>query len=399
MFKGKKVVLGITGGIAAYKAADLASWLTKNGADVHTAMTKNACEFITPLTLQSLTNRPVALDIFATGPYWQVVHIALVENADLMVIVPATANFIAKAANGIADDLLSSSLLAAVCPVVFVPAMNVNMYENPATQANIEILRNRGFAIIEPAVGRLACGTEGKGRLPEISVIQKAITEILLPKQDLLAKKVLITAGPTKEPIDPVRYITNRSSGKMGYAIAEAAKKRGAEVILVSGAVNLAPPRGVNFIPVETALEMRTKVFEQYNNVDVVIKAAAVADYAVACTAKEKIKKTDKRLVLELVKNPDILLELGELKQKQILVGFAAETNNLLEHALVKIKAKNLDMIVANDVSAEGAGFDCATNIVTMINKDGSMLELPKLSKAEVADAIWDRIITLPAWC
>lgn len=395
MFSGKKVVLGITGGIAAYKAADVVSWLAKNHAEVHVVMTENAAKIISPLTLQTLSKRPVVLDEFATGHGWQVVHITLVEDADLFAVIPATANFMAKAAHGIADDALTSSVLAATCPMLIAPAMNVHMYENAATQNNLAVLKERGWSIVEPAVGMLACGYEGKGKLPSLEVLQQALTEALLPKQDLLGKKVIVTAGPTSEPLDPVRYITNKSSGKMGYAIAEAAAKRGAQVLLVSGKTNLRPPvcgdkiRTVNVLSAE---DMREAVFAEYENCDIVIKAAAVADYRAAEISDTKIKKHDDELTLKLIKNPDILKELGKAKKHQILVGFAAETNNLLEYAGKKLKEKNLDLIVANDVSRKDAGFDVDTNIITIIKANGDIKEYDKCTKAAAAEIILDAV-------
>lgn len=395
MFSGKKVVLGITGGIAAYKAADVVSWLAKNNAEVHVVMTENATKIISPLTLQTLSKRPVVLDEFATGHGWQVVHITLVEDADLFAVIPATANFMAKATHGIADDALTSSVLAATCPMLIAPAMNVHMYENAATQNNLAVLKERGWNIVEPAVGMLACGYEGKGKLPSLEVLQQALTEALLPKQDLLGKKIIVTAGPTSEPIDPVRYITNKSSGKMGYAIAEAAAKRGAEVLLVSGKTNLRPPvcgdkiRTVNVLSAE---DMKEAVFAEYDNCDIVIKAAAVADYRAAEISDTKIKKNDDQLTLKLIKNPDILKELGKAKKHQILVGFAAETNNLLEYAGKKLKEKNLDLIVANDVSRKDAGFDVDTNIITIIKANGDIKEYDKCTKAAAAEIILDAV-------
>lgn len=398
MFSGKKVVLGITGGIAAYKAADVVSWLAKNNAEVHVVMTENATKIISPLTLQTLSKRPVVLDEFATGHGWQVVHITLVEDADLFAVIPATANFIAKAAHGIADDAMTSAVLAAVCPKLVAPAMNVHMYENPATQDNLAVLRSRGWQVVEPAVGMLACGYEGRGKLPALDVLQEVLTVALLPRRDFAGRKVVVTAGPTTEPIDPVRYISNKSSGKMGYAIAEAAAKRGADVVLVSGRTNLQPPvvsDKIRVVQVDSAEDMRQAVFAEYDDCDAVIKAAAVADYRVDKPAAEKIKKNDNELVLKLVKNPDILKELGANKQRQILVGFAAETQNLLEYAKKKLTEKNLDMIVANDVSRSDAGFDVDTNVITVIKADGSVMEYDKSTKAVAAERILDAVAEL----
>jgi phosphopantothenoylcysteine decarboxylase/phosphopantothenate--cysteine ligase len=398
MFSGKKIVFGITGGIAAYKAADIVSWLVKNHAEVHVVMTENATKIISPLTMQTLSGRPVVLDEFATGLGWQVVHINLVKDADLFAVIPATANFIAKAAHGIADDAITSSLLAAVCPILVAPAMNVHMYENPATQNNIEVLKNRGFSIIEPAVGRLACGYEGKGKLPDFAILQKALINSILPKQDFVGKRIIVTAGPTVEAIDPVRYISNRSSGKMGYMIAKVAAKRGAEVCLVSGPTALEPPRvgnNIKTVYVSSAEEMKNIVDEKYDDCDIVIKAAAVADYRVKEISPIKIKKNDDEMVLSLVKNPDILKSLGERKKHQILVGFAAETDNLQEYAKNKLKEKNLDMIVANDVSRSDAGFDVDTNVITIIKADGSIQDYDKSTKEQAAENILDAVYSL----
>lgn len=398
MFSGKKVVLGITGGIAAYKAADVVSWLSKNGAQVHVAMTENAAKIISPLTLQTLSKRPVVLDEFVTGFGWQVVHITLMENADLLAVIPATANFLAKAAHGIADDALTSAILAADCPLLAAPAMNVHMYENPATQENLAILRQRGWQIVEPAVGMLACGYEGKGKLPDFSVLQKALTEALLPRRDFLDKRVLVTAGPTVEAIDPVRYISNRSSGKMGYAIARAAAKRGARVILISGPTAIKPPvieNRIQTISVRSATEMRQAVLAEYEQVDLVVKAAAVADYAVEAPSPVKIKKQAEKMTLTLVKNPDILRELGEKKTHQILVGFAAETHDVQAYAKAKLTEKNLDFIVANDVSRADAGFNVDTNVITVMRRDGTVQEFGKCSKDEAANHILDAIAPL----
>lgn len=398
MFSGKKVVLGVTGGIAAYKAADVVSWLSKNGAQVHVVMTENATKIISPLTLQTLSKRPVVLDEFATGFGWQVVHITLVENADLVAVIPATANFLAKAAHGVADDALTSAILAADCPLLAAPAMNVHMYENAATQENLAVLRQRGWKIVEPAVGMLACGYEGKGKLPDLAVLQEALTEALLPCQDLLGKRVLVTAGPTVEAIDPVRYISNRSSGKMGYAVARAAAKRGAQVTLVSGPTAVKPPvigNRIRTIAVRSAAEMRQAVLAEYEQVDLVIKAAAVADYAVKEPSPVKIKKQAAEMTLTLVKNPDILQELGKRKTHQVLVGFAAETHDLQAYAKKKLTEKNLDLIVANDVSRADAGFDVDTNVITVIRRDGTVREFEKCSKDEAAAHILDAVVPL----
>jgi len=398
MFTGKKVVVGISGGIAAYKACDIVSWLRQNHAFVRVIMTESACEIVTPLTLQTLSGNVVYTDLFATGSDYKVVHIEAVTDADLFLVLPATGNIMAKMAHGIADEVLSTSLLAAACPVMVAPAMNVHMFENPATQENMATLKKRGCKFIEPAYGHLACGVVAKGRLAELDDIKAAVSAELLKEQDFSGKKILITAGPTREPIDAVRYITNRSSGRMGYAVAAAAQARGAEVILVSGPVNLSAVAGVETINVTTADEMYAAVMQHYADADIVIKAAAVADYKMAQVVDHKMKKSEADLTLQLLPNVDILKTLGQQKTNQILVGFAAETNNVEAYAAKKIKEKNLDMIVANDVSAAGAGFDVDTNIITMLKPDGTKTELPLQSKAAAADAILDEIKTLPAW-
>lgn len=396
MFSNKKVILGISGGIAAYKAADVASWLTGHGADVHCVMTAHATEFISPVTLQALTGNPVVTEEFVRGPGWGIVHIDLADGADLLAIVPATANVVAKIASGIADDALTSTVLAADCPLFIAPAMNTKMYCNPATQANLQTLRERGWQVMQPASGRLACGTIGEGKLPAVSDIEEAIGAMLLPKQDLQGKRLLISAGPTAEPIDPVRYITNRSSGKMGYALAEAAKARGAEVVLVSGPVNLTAPLGVDVKRVNSAQEMFDAVTAEFADCDVVIMAAAVADYRVAEVADHKIKKTadNDEMTLKLVKNPDILATLGSRKTHQLLVGFAAETNNVEEYARIKLQKKNADMLVANDVSRPDAGFDVDTNQVIIFGADGTRVESDWGSKRQTADFILDKVVS-----
>lgn len=396
MFSNKKVILGISGGIAAYKAADVASWLTGHGADVHCVMTAHATEFISPVTLQALTGNPVVTEEFVRGPGWGIVHIDLADGADLLAIVPATANVVAKIASGIADDALTSTVLAADCPLFIAPAMNTKMYRNPATQANLQTLRESGWQVMQPASGRLACGTIGEGKLPAVSDIEEAIGAMLLPKQDLQGKRLLISAGPTAEPIDPVRYITNRSSGKMGYALAEAAKARGAEVVLVSGPVNLTAPLGVDVKRVNSAQEMFDAVTAEFADCDVVIMAAAVADYRVAEVADHKIKKTadNDEMTLKLVKNPDILATLGSRKTHQLLVGFAAETNNVEEYARIKLQKKNADMLVANDVSRPDAGFDVDTNQVIIFGADGTRVESDWGSKRQTADFILDKVVS-----
>lgn len=400
MFANKKIVLAVSGGIAAYKAADVASWLTKNGAQVHCVLTKAAAEFVSPLVLQSLTGYPVVQDEFVTGPGWGIVHIELAEGADLLAVIPATANIIAKIAAGIADDALTSTVLAATCPLFMAPAMNTHMYENQATQQNLQTLRSRGWQIMPPASGRLACGAVGQGKLPAVEDIERELEKLLSSagpeavSQDLAGKKVLVTAGPTTEAIDPVRYISNRSSGKMGYAVARRAAERGAEVLLVSGPTALQPPDGVRFVQVESACQMREAVLAEYAECDVVIMAAAVADYRVAEPADHKIKKTgdNQEMVLRLLRNPDILQELGETKQRQFLVGFAAETHNLEEYARCKLAAKHADLLVANDVSRADAGFDVDTNQIIIFAADGARQAYPLTTKLAAADYILDAV-------
>lgn len=392
MFANKKVVLGVSGGIAAYKAADIASWLKKQGADVHAVMTAHAAEFISPLVLQALTGNPVVTEEFVAGPGWGIVHIDLAAGADLLAIVPATANIIAKIAAGIADDALTSTVLAADCPCFIAPAMNTKMYHNAATQANLKTLAERGWRVMPPASGHLACGTVGEGKLPPVEEIEQAISALLLPRQDLAGKRVLVTAGPTTEQIDPVRYISNRSSGKMGYALAEAAQARGAEVVLVSGPVSLAAPAGVRLCRVTSAQQMLAAVQAEFAACDMVIMAAAVADYRVDKPAAHKIKKTadNDELTLKLVKNPDIIAELGRQKSRQLLVGFAAETDNMEEYARAKLTRKHADLLVANDVSRADAGFDVDTNQVVIFTADGARLESPWAAKRQTADFILD---------
>ncbi|WP_053956939.1 bifunctional phosphopantothenoylcysteine decarboxylase/phosphopantothenate--cysteine ligase CoaBC [Inediibacterium massiliense] len=391
----KNVVVGITGGIAAYKGADVVSRLKKQGFEVFVIMTESAQEFINPLTFQSLSQNYVITDMFKEPKTWEVEHISLAKKADLFVIVPATANAIGKIANGIADDMLTTTVMATKAPVLLAPAMNTNMYENPIVQENIKKLKDFGYYFIEPAKGRLACGDVGRGKLPEPEEIVKEASLLLKNEQDLKGKKILITAGPTKEPIDPVRYITNHSSGKMGYAISECAANRGAEVLLISGSTNLETPKGVKKIDVVTTKNMYEEVLKHFSWADVVIKSAAVADYRPAYVQENKIKKKDNDLSITLTRNPDILKELGAKKEHQILVGFAAETQNLLENANDKIKKKNLDFIVANDLTKEGAGFKSDTNIVSIIDKNGSIDHYEKMSKTELAQIILDRVKNL----
>jgi len=399
MLKGKLITLGVTGSIAAYKAAELASLLAKAGADVHVVMTAGAQKFVAPATFAALTGNPVHTDMFAGAAGAggsPLPHIELAK-AHLLVVAPATANILAKAAHGVADDLLSTVILAARGPVLFCPAMNVHMYRNPATRANIATLREYGCRVLEPGAGRLACGEEGEGRLPEPAEIVAEITRLLGgPAKDLQGLSVLVTAGGTREPIDPVRFISNRSSGKMGYALARAAAARGADVTLVSAPTALPAPAGVKVVLVETAQQMFAAVLEHFPQADLVLKAAAVADYRPAKPAEQKIKKEGETLVLELTRNPDILLELGRRKKPgQVLVGFAAETENLLANARRKLAEKNVDLLVANDVTRPGAGFGADTNIVKLIYRDGKVVDLPLLEKTVLADRILDAALAL----
>lgn len=392
MLKGKTVVVGVCGGIAAYKVVDVVSRLKKLNAEVHVIMTGSAAEFVTPLTFQSISHNLVVTDMFAEPKSWDIQHISLAEKADLIVVAPATANILGKAASGIADDMMTTTMLAAKCPILFAPAMNTAMYENKVVQDNISKLKKLGYLFIEPGTGVMACGTSGKGRLPEPEAIVKEAAGILIPKKDFTNKKVLITAGPTREAIDPVRYITNHSSGKMGYAIASAAARRGAGVKLVSGPVNLQKPTNVEVTYVTTAREMHDEVMREYENCQVMIMVAAVADYRCESISDKKIKKTGEKMTVELVKNPDIAKELGRVKGNRILVGFSAETDELLNNARAKLEAKNLDFIVANDITMESAGFGTDTNIVKIIRKDGSIREIPVMGKDKVADEILDEI-------
>jgi len=394
MLAGKTITLGVTGGIAAYKVAQLASNLKSAGAAVHVVMTRSAQEFVRPLTFQVLTANRVYTDLFDRASGWNVQHVELATQSDLIVVAPATANIIAKAALGIADDLLSTVITAAGCPVLFCPAMNKNMYENRVVQRNLAALREHGYHIVEPGRGMLACGVEGIGRLADLDVIQEQIEVLLAPEKDLDGINVLVTAGPTVEPIDPVRYLTNRSTGKMGYSIAEAALRRGARVTLVSGPTDLKPPSGVEFIGVNTAVEMFEAVMKQYPNMDAVIKSAAVADYRPKEVAQHKIKKHQDQMIIEFVKNPDILAELGRRKTRQILVGFAAETKELEKSALSKLKMKNLDLLVANDVTKPGAGFGSDTNVVKLVYPE-QIVPLPKMDKRALADRILDEVLKL----
>jgi phosphopantothenoylcysteine decarboxylase/phosphopantothenate--cysteine ligase len=395
----KTIGIGITGGIAAYKITDLVSKLKKNDYEVIVLMTEGAARFITPLTLKTISGREVLTDLWQDSPEWKVQHIGMAEEIDLLVVAPATANIIGKMANGIADDLLSTVYLANTAPVIIVPAMNSNMYQKPVVQENLNRLKSHGCTIIAPECGELACGASGPGRLPDIEVIYQAIVDKMHPKQDLKGKKLMVNAGTTCEDIDPVRFIANRGTGKMGFAIAEAARNRGAEVVLIAGKSSLEAPEGVEFHTVWGAEEMCARMLEIQTDCDIIIGAAAVGDFQIAAIAQQKLKKKDnetQQLILELVGTPDILKELGKKKRTgQIMVGFAAETENVLENARKKLKSKNLDFIVANDVTMEGAGFATDTNIVTFIDKNGGIAALPQMTKYHVAEAILDRIVDL----
>ncbi len=393
---GKSVVVGVTGGIAAYKAAELVSRLKKDGLDVHVILTQNACEFITPLTFESLSSNPAVTDTFRRDAPWEIEHIALAKRADVFVVAPATANFMAKYAGGIADDMLTTTVLATKAPVLLAPAMNTNMYLHPATQANLETLRSRGVFTVGPGSGLLACGDEGAGRMAEPIEIRDAVLRLLGQGGPLAGRRLLITAGPTREPLDPVRFLTNRSSGRMGYAIAAEAMRRGAAVTLVTGPVNLPPPPGATVVPVETTAQMYDAALAAFDGCDAAILSAAPADYRPAEVAPQKMKKRDGQpLSLDLVENPDIAAALGARKNAgQRLVIFAAETENLIAHATAKLARKGADLAVANDVTQPGAGFDVATNRVTFVTADGAEA-LDTLPKTEVAAALLDRLVAL----
>jgi len=387
ILNGKKIILGITGGIAAYKAIELARLFIKSGASVWPVMTKASANFITPLTLQTVAGNPVARDMFDLTQESRISHIELAEKADIVVVAPATANIIGKVASGIADDLLTTVIMATRAPLLFAPAMNSNMYENKIVQANIERLKKNGCSFIGPEEGELACGYEGRGRLAPIEDIVDAAEECLAPK-DLKGEKVLVTAGPTREAIDPVRFISNPSSGRMGYAIARAAKRRGAEVVLVSGPSHLNPPRGVTFIKTTTAEEIAEATMRHYPQSTVVIMAAAVSDYRPRISHRKKVKKEEARINIELERTQDILKELGSRKRGQFLVGFALETENMLANAKKKLKEKRLDMIVANDPG----GFDGEITQVTIIESEDTVEHLPPFPKNEVAERILDKV-------
>jgi phosphopantothenoylcysteine decarboxylase/phosphopantothenate--cysteine ligase len=388
------IVVGVTGGIACYKAVELVRLLVKGGFKVRVIMTRGALEFVTPLTFQTLSGHPVATETFDLTQESQIGHINLADSADIFIIAPATANVIGKIAAGIADDLLTTVLMATQAPVLIAPAMNIHMYENPILQENLRKLRRIGYHILEPAEGYLACGYEGKGRLPDPEKIVGEV-EHLLQTKDLSGEKFLITAGPNREPLDPVRYISNRSSGKMGYALARAAVRRGAEVALVSGPTGLDSPAGTRLISVTTAAEMRAAVLKEYVHCTAVIMAAAVSDYHPATVAEKKIKRGKGAVELRLEPNPDILKELGENKNGKWLVGFAAETEELTANARKKLREKNLDMVVANNIAETGSGFDGDTNSATIVDRTGATRSLPLMSKDELADRIYDHFLAL----
>mgnify|MGYP001268948930 CR=1 FL=1 len=390
MLTNKAIVLGITGSLAAYKAADIASKLTQAGSRVEVIMTESATKFITPLTLRSTTGRPVATSMWEPIPEFRVAHIALAEAADVVTIAPATANIIAKLATGISDDMLTGTVLATKAPVIIAPAMNTNMFRNPITQENLSKLKARGFIIVEPAYGHLASGKIGLGRLADAEEIIGTIKQILGRNGDLAGKCIVVTAGGTQEPIDPARHIGNRSSGKMGYAIAEAARDRGAEVKLITAPTLLPKPTGIEITHIETALQMKKAVAEAVTQADALIMAAAVADYQPKSAAKSKIKKDASSLTLELVRTPDIL---AEVDGSFIKIGFAAESEEIIENARQKLQKKQLDLIVSNDITATDSGFGVDTNEVTLIDRDGKTENLPLLTKREVADKVLDRVV------
>ena len=392
MLKGKTVILGVSGGIAAYKIPNLASMLVKSGADVHVLMTENAAHFITAVTFETLTGHKCIIDTFDRNFEFEVEHVALAKKADLLLVAPATANVIGKLAHGICDDMLTTTAMACQCPMLVAPAMNTRMYENPILQDNLEILKKYDMTVIDPAAGRLACGDTGAGKMPEPEELFDYICQAIEYPKDLAGKKVLVTAGPTREALDPVRFLTNHSTGKMGYALARAASRRGADVTLVSGPVNIPAPRFVNLVPVESARDMFETVKSLAPGQDAVIKAAAVADYRPASVSAEKIKKSDGETSLPLERTDDILAWLGANRRPgQFLCGFSMETENLLENSRKKLEKKNIDMIAANSLKEPGAGFGTDTNVVTLITKDGQEA-LEKMSKDEAAHRILDRI-------
>ncbi|HAR84626.1 MAG TPA: bifunctional phosphopantothenoylcysteine decarboxylase/phosphopantothenate--cysteine ligase CoaBC [Clostridium sp.] len=389
----KNVVIGVTGGVAVYKALDVISRLKKKDINVDVIMTKSACEFVTPLSFQSLSQNAVIKNMFDEPKVFEIQHISLAKKADVLVVVPATANIIGKVANGIADDMLSTTIMATNAKVIFAPAMNTNMYNNPIVKENIKKLKSYGYEFINPSSGRLACGDVGDGKLADTEEIAEVILSHLHEPKDLVGKKVLVTAGPTRANIDPVRFLTNRSTGKMGYAIAEEARDRGAEVVLVSGPTSIKVPLGVKIIKVETNEEMLNAVKAEFDTSDIVVKSAAVSDYKPKTYSDKKIKKGPGNLNIELERDNDILKELGTLKKHQILVGFAAESNDVIENAHIKLKKKNLDYIVANNITESNAGFGSDTNRVTVINRDGKEISLDNMSKRLVGHELFNMIL------
>ena len=394
MLRGKTVVLGVTGSIAAYKIATLASMLVKKQASVHVIMTKNATNFINPITFETLTGHKCLVDTFDRNFEFQVEHVSLAKQADVVMIAPASANVIGKLAHGLADDMLTTTLLACKCPRIVSPAMNTAMFENPIVQDNLKILEKYGYEVIQPASGYLACGDTGAGKMPEAETLYQYIERTLADPKDLIGKKVLVTAGPTQENIDPVRYITNHSSGKMGYAVARAAMLRGADVTLVSGQTTLTPPMFVKYVQITTAEEMYQEVISRSDEQDIIIKAAAVADYRPKTVYENKVKKKEGQMAIELERTKDILAYLGEhKKENQFLCGFSMETENMIGNSRAKLQKKNLDMVAANNVKVEGAGFQGDTNVMTLITQDQE-IALPLMSKEEAANKILDIIAT-----
>lgn len=394
MLTGKNILLGVTGSIAAYKITVLITALKRLNAEVNVIMTKNATEIITPLTIERLSGNRCIVDTFDKNVQYSVKHISLAQSADIVMIAPATANVIGKIASGIADDMLTTTVMACKCPVYISPAMNTAMYENPIVQDNIAKLKSYGYKFIEPAVGRLACGTTGAGKMPDCEVLLDYILTELSHEKDLLGKKVMVTAGATQEAIDPVRFITNHSTGTMGFAVARACVRRGAEVVLIKAAAQVPVPRFCEVVEVKSAQDMFEAVKKYYNDVDIVVKAAAVADYTPITVADDKLKKSDNDMKIELKRTQDILKWLGEHKTKQYLCGFSMETQNMLENSRKKLASKNADMIVANNLKVEGAGFGTKTNIATLITKD-KVIELEKMSKDALADKIIDEILKM----
>lgn len=393
MSQKKSVVIGVTGGIAVYKVLDIISKLKKRDVEIHVIMTEAATKFVTPLSFQSLSQNLVVSDMFAEPKAWEIQHISLAKKADLLLVVPATADIIGKIANGIADDMLSTTVMASKCPVIFAPAMNSNMYSNPILQDNIVKLKNFGYKFISPASGRLACGDIGEGKLADTELITDIVLSNLYDKKDLSGKNVLVTAGPTIAAIDPVRFITNRSTGKMGYAIAEEARDRGANVTLISGPTNLTPPFGIKLINVNTNEDMLNSVLEYFDQSDIVIKSAAVADYRPKVYSEKKIKKVENEFEIGFIKDNDILKKLGEIKKNQILVGFAAESNDLIANAEKKLRNKNLDYIAANDIMSKTTGFASEDNKITLLCRDGRIIYFDIMSKRNAARKLFDIIV------